>query len=63
MEQSGRITGPECRTPTEDTMLTTACVYFWNCPAWSEHLRSRTDDCSVFCSYGDRPCSPHQAQS
>ncbi len=61
MELMGTITCPSCKGTSTDTMPTDACRYFYTCPHCATRLRPRPGDCCVFCSYGDVPCPPTQA--
>lgn len=56
------VTCPACGGATEAAMPTDACVFFWDCPACGALVRPKRGDCCVFCSYGDVPCPPIQAQ-
>ncbi|HET7161640.1 MAG TPA: GDCCVxC domain-containing (seleno)protein [Rhodanobacteraceae bacterium] len=55
------ITCPECGTATRTSMPTDACQFFWDCPSCGTVLKPEPGDCCVFCSYGDLPCPPKQA--
>jgi MerC mercury resistance protein len=57
------ITCPRCGHRTEETMPTSACLFFYDCPACNARLKPRTGDCCVFCSYGSVPCPPIQTGS
>lgn len=53
------ITCPQCGQPTEETMPTNACVFFYDCPVCHSTLKPLAGDCCVFCSYAlfrARPC-------
>ena len=54
------LTCPECGHRTEETMPTTACLYFHECAGCGKLLKPLPGDCCVFCSYGDTPCPPIQ---
>jgi MerC mercury resistance protein len=54
------ITCPACGNETEETMLTNACLFFYDCPACKVRLKPKAGDCCVFCSYGSVPCPPTQ---
>lgn len=56
------ITCPVCRSQRSEEMPTDACVFFYECHACGGRLRPKPGDCCVFCSYGDVPCPPIQAQ-
>ena len=43
-------------------MPTNACLFFYDCPGCGRLLKPRPGDCCVFCSFGDVPCPPVQAQ-
>lgn len=53
---------PACGGASTESMPTDACLFFWECPACGALARPRKGDCCVFCSYGDVPCPPIQAQ-
>ena len=55
------LTCPACGARTSETMPTDACQYFYDCPACGAVLKPKAGDCCVFCSYGDAPCPPVQA--
>lgn len=55
------ITCPECGAATHAHMPTDACQFFWDCPACDAVLKPKPGDCCVFCSWGDVPCPPVQA--
>ena len=57
------ITCPQCGHRTEETMPTNACVFFFECPACHAHLKPKSGNCCVFCSYGSVPCPPVQTHS
>ncbi|HET7922642.1 MAG TPA: GDCCVxC domain-containing (seleno)protein [Gammaproteobacteria bacterium] len=57
----GTVTCPVCGTSTRVRMPTDACQFFWDCPACGTLLKPHPGDCCVFCSYGDVPCPPVQA--
>jgi hypothetical protein len=54
------LTCPHCGHKARERMPTDVCLFFYDCPACSAHLRPKPGDCCVFCSYGDRPCPPVQ---
>jgi hypothetical protein len=56
------LTCPSCSCASEQPMPTDACLFFWDCPACGGLIRPKRGDCCVFCSYGDVPCPPIQAQ-
>ena len=55
------ITCPQCGSATRARMPTDACQFFWDCPACGAVLKPKPGDCCVFCSWGDVPCPPIQA--
>ena len=55
------LTCPHCGHGALETMPTNACVYFYDCGACGATLKPKYGDCCVFCSYGDTPCPPIQA--
>ncbi|TAN03034.1 MAG: hypothetical protein EPN40_00835 [Rhodanobacteraceae bacterium] len=55
------ITCPKCGTATRTLMPADACQFFWDCPSCGTVLKPESGDCCVFCSYGDVPCPPKQA--
>ena len=55
------LTCPACGAPAQEDMPTDACLYFWDCPTCGAQLKPLRGDCCVFCSYGDAPCPPVQA--
>lgn len=54
------LTCPHCGGKSTETMPTTACQFFYDCPGCGALLRPKDGDCCVFCSYGDVPCPPIQ---
>jgi hypothetical protein len=57
------ITCPQCGHRTEETMPTKECLFFFECPACHAHLKPKSGNCCVFCSYGSVPCPPVQTHS
>jgi hypothetical protein len=57
------LTCPQCGAKAEETMLTDACMYFYECTSCKSLLKPLSGDCCVFCSYGTVKCPPIQAQS
>lgn len=53
---------PNCGHKEEETMPTNACLYFYECKDCGVLLKPHKGDCCVFCSYGDVPCPPIQAE-
>ncbi|WP_264694784.1 GDCCVxC domain-containing (seleno)protein [Candidatus Nitrosacidococcus sp. I8] len=51
---------PHCRHQKTETMPTNACLYFYTCEKCKISLKPKSEDCCVFCSYGDIPCPPIQ---
>ena len=56
------LTCPECGRAKTETMHTDACQWFYDCVHCGALLRPKPGDCCVFCSYGDVPCPPVQAE-
>lgn len=56
------ITCPFCAHRKTETMPTDACQYFYDCAGCHAVLKPKPGDCCVFCSYGDAPCPPIQAE-
>ncbi|MEK7591385.1 MAG: GDCCVxC domain-containing (seleno)protein [Patescibacteria group bacterium] len=50
------ITCPECSEKSQAAIPTDRCQYFYICPHCKARLRPKSQDCCVFCSYGDRKC-------
>ncbi len=61
IETQSTLTCPVCGHRSLETMPEDACLYFWECPACKTLLKPLPGDCCVFCSYGDVPCPPVQA--
>ena len=57
------LTCPHCGFRSTETMPTDACLYFHECPGCQVMLTPKPGDCCVFCSYGDLPCPPKQAEA
>ena len=55
------ITCPLCGHRKTELMRTDACQYFYDCAGCGAVLKPKTGDCCVFCSYGNAPCPPVQA--
>jgi len=55
------LTCPACGHAESEPMPTNACVHFYECTACGALLKPLEGDCCVFCSYGDTPCPPVQA--
>ncbi|MCP5373719.1 MAG: hypothetical protein H6907_18475 [Hyphomicrobiales bacterium] len=56
------VTCPHCGHAETEDMPTDACLFFYDCKGCGRVLRPRPGDCCVFCSYGDVPCPPVQAE-
>ena len=54
------ITCPHCGHKKEETMLTNACQYFYQCENCKTILKPIQGECCVFCSYGTEKCPPVQ---
>ncbi len=61
MTAQSTITCPVCGTAKAEAMPTDACQFFYDCSGCATVLRAKPGDCCVFCSYGDVPCPPIQA--
>lgn len=61
IQPTSTLTCPDCGVRTTETMPTDACQYFYDCPACGVVLKPKPGDCCVYCSYGDTPCPPIQA--
>lgn len=57
------ITCPECNKQFTEEMPTDACQFFWECPNCKTRIKPLQGDCCVYCSYGDTPCPPIQANN
>lgn len=55
------VTCPQCGAATRVSMPIDVCQFFWDCPVCNAVIRPKPGDCCVFCSYGDVPCPPVQA--
>ena len=56
------LTCPECGQARAETMPTDACQRFYDCTHCGALLKPKPGDCCVFCSWGDVPCPPVQAE-
>lgn len=56
------ITCPQCGHRSTHTMPTDACQYIHVCGRCGVTLKPKKGDCCVYCSYGDVPCPPIQAE-
>jgi hypothetical protein len=54
------ITYPHCRRDSTEAMPTDACLFFYDCRHCGAHLKPKSGDCCVFCSYGSVRCPPKQ---
>lgn len=57
------ITCPVCGHTREETMLTDACQYLYECEQCKAILKPLPGDCCVFCSYGTVKCPPVQMET
>lgn len=55
------LTCPVCGHAETEEMPLDACLFFYDCKACGTRLKPKPGDCCVFCSYGDVPCPPIQA--
>lgn len=56
------VTCPVCGHSKTETMPQDACQYFYDCENCKTVLKPKPGDCCVYCSYGDMPCPPKQAE-
>ena len=61
LKLTSTITCPYCGHRAEEQMPIDACQVFYECKECREILRPKKGDCCVYCSYGDIPCPPIQA--
>lgn len=61
VQRESTITCPACGHRKLEKMPEDACVVFYECDGCGATLRPCGTDCCVFCSYGDVPCPPVQA--
>jgi hypothetical protein len=54
---------PYCGHAETLTMPRDACVVRHDCARSRAAMRPKPGDCCVFCSYGDAPCPPAQADN
>jgi hypothetical protein len=59
--QQSVITCPHCGYAKSEAMPVDACMFFYTCEGCGMHLKPKTGDCCVFCSYGSIPCPSVQA--
>lgn len=57
-----RVTCPGCNYSEEIAMPTDYCQFFHECSRCGTLLKAKEDSCCIFCSYGDVPCPPVQAE-
>jgi len=50
------LTCPKCKQKQVGEIPTTACVPFYLCKGCKSIIKSKGDDCCVFCSYADKKC-------
>ena len=55
------LTCPVCGHARKLVMPIDACVISYDCANCGARLSPKAGDCCVFCSYGDVPCPPVQA--
>jgi hypothetical protein len=60
IEETSRLTCPECGHQKSEAMPSDACLYFYECTGCGALLKPKAGDCCVFCSYGTVPCPPIQ---
>ena len=61
IEETSRVTCPECGHQRSEQMPRDSCLYFYECTGCGTLLKPKAGDCCVFCSYGTVPCPPIQA--
>lgn len=62
MQLQSTLACPHCGFAETLTMPQDACVVVHECGGCGARLTPKAGDCCVFCSYGDIPCPPVQAQ-
>ena len=62
MQLHSTLTCPRCAFAETLTMPTDACVVVHVCAKCGVRLTPNSGDCCVFCSFGDVPCPPVQAE-
>ncbi len=62
MRLDSTLTCPHCGHAETLTMPQDACVVVHHCAGCGVRLTPKAGDCCVFCSYGDMPCPPVQAE-
>jgi len=55
------LTCPDGGQSSTETMPTDTCQWFYDCRHCGALLKPKPGDCCVFCSWGDVPCPPVQA--
>ena len=61
VQLEARLSCPHCGVVTTAIMPVTYCQYFYDCLNCGAVMRPKRGDCCVYCSYGDTPCPPIQA--
>jgi len=51
---------PSCGFERQETMLEGSTVHFYLCHNCDILLKTKEDECCIFCSYGSVPCPPNQ---
>ena len=62
VDNTARLTCPNCGGVREEEMPTDACQFFYECTYCESVMRPKPGDCCVFCSYADRRCPPKQME-
>ncbi|QGM98729.1 GDCCVxC domain-containing (seleno)protein [Methylocystis parvus] len=62
MKRDSTLTCPECGHAEVSIMPTDACLVVYDCRSCGARLTPKQGDCCVFCSYGNVPCPPVQAE-
>lgn len=60
---ASRVTCPECGHTEQLSMPTDYCQFFHECSGCGTLLKASQGTCCIFCSYGDVPCPPAQAEN
>lgn len=55
--EMAKLTCPKCGHKQEAPIPTTSCVPFYICDGCKETIQAEGEDCCVFCSHADKPCS------
>lgn len=61
IESYSTIMCPDCGHSEREEMPIDACQFFYECKGCGTLIRPLPGDCCVFCSFGDVPCPPIQA--